>query len=127
MSLLSHQNLLVQLFILLNVLDHKMFCLSFMYVLHLFLLVRILRRTILEDFQIASQGIPLGTAGASVALGELWVSYQIVLMKPKIPLLGSSSYVDSGYSHYSTNILAAGTCTSAAPLGGTGLFSFFWK
>lgn len=52
------------------------------------------------NFQIASQGIPLGAAGAAVALGELWVSYQITFMKPKI-VTGSSSYVDSGFAYFS--------------------------
>lgn len=72
------------------------------------------------DFQIASQGIPLGSAGAPVPLGELWVSYQIALIKPKIPALGPASYSDSGYAHFSTNLLTAGSITTAAPLGPVG-------
>lgn len=51
------------------------------------------------DFQIASQGIPLGSAGAAVNLGELWVSYQIALIKPKIPSV--TGYVDSGFGYFS--------------------------
>lgn len=51
------------------------------------------------DFQIASQGIPLGAAGAAVNLGELWVSYQIALIKPRIPT-ASSSYIDSGFAYF---------------------------
>lgn len=51
-------------------------------------------------FQIASQGIPLGGAGAAVPLGELSVSYQIALIKPKIPTV-SSAYVDSGFAYFS--------------------------
>lgn len=63
------------------------------------------------DFQIASQGIPLGAAGAAVNLGELWVTYQIALIKPRIPTV-SASYVDSGFAHFSsetasTNIFIA--------------------
>lgn len=57
------------------------------------------------DFQIASQGIPLGTAGAAVNLGELWVSYQIALIKPRIPT-ASSAYKDSGFAYFrSTDII----------------------
>lgn len=73
-------------------------------------------------FQFASQGIPLGAAGAPVPLGELWVSYQVALIKPKIPLLGPASYQDSGYAHFSTNLLSAGTVTAAAPFGALGSF-----
>lgn len=64
------------------------------------------------DFQIASQGIPLGAAGAAVNLGELWVSYQIAFIKPKIPT-GSSTYKDSGFAYFS------GT-TDNAPIVGWG-------
>ena len=52
------------------------------------------------DFYFASQGIPLGAAGAAVNLGELWVTYQISFLKPKI-VTGSSSYVDSGFAYFS--------------------------
>ena len=52
------------------------------------------------DFQIASQGIPLGSAGAAVNLGELWVSYQIALIKPRIPT-ESATYTDSGFAYFS--------------------------
>lgn len=69
------------------------------------------------DFQIASQGIPLGAAGAPVNLGELWVTYQISLLKPKIPSLGPASYSDSGWAHFNTNNLV-GQFTAAAPLAG---------
>lgn len=51
------------------------------------------------DFQIASQGIPLGPAGAAVNLGELWVTYQIALIKPRIPS-GSVSYPVSGFASF---------------------------
>lgn len=54
------------------------------------------------DFQIASQGIPLGAAGAAVNLGELWISYQISLKKPK--LLSSNVYVDSGFAAFSSKV-----------------------
>lgn len=66
------------------------------------------------DFQIASQGIPLGSAGAAVNLGELWISYQIALIKPKIPTV-ASSYIDSGYSHFSSLSSYAGAFTTANP------------
>jgi len=67
------------------------------------------------NFQIASQGIPLGTAGAAVNLGELWVSYQIVLIKPKLPsTLGTNEY---SYSHYKSIAGAAAQFTSTNPLG----------
>jgi hypothetical protein len=52
------------------------------------------------DFQIASQGIPLGAAGAAVNLGEIWVTYQIVLLKPRIPT-ASAAYADSGFAYFS--------------------------
>lgn len=52
------------------------------------------------NFQIASQGIPLGSAGAAVNLGELWVSYQIALIKPRIPT-GPTTYKDSGFAYFS--------------------------
>ncbi|AXL65908.1 putative capsid protein [Fire ant associated circular virus 1] len=72
------------------------------------------------DFQIASQGIPLGSAGAPVNLGELWVTYQISLLKPKIPSVGPASYVDSGWSHFNTNNLVSGSFTAATPFGPLG-------
>lgn len=53
------------------------------------------------DFQIATQGIPLGAAGAAVNLGELWVTYDIALLKPKI-----SGYLDSGYSRFTRAAVA---------------------
>ena len=52
------------------------------------------------DFYFASQGIPLGPSGAAVNLGELWATYQISFLKPKI-VTGSSSYVDSGFAYFS--------------------------
>lgn len=72
------------------------------------------------DFQIASQGIPLGAGGTPVPMGELWVSYQIALIKPKIPQSGPASYIDSGYSHYLSSTLAAGNFTTAQPFGPLG-------
>lgn len=66
------------------------------------------------DFQIASQGIPLGGAGAAVNLGELWISYQIALIKPRIPT-GPSTYIDSGYGHLSTLSSYAGAFTTVNP------------
>lgn len=59
------------------------------------------------DFQIASQGIPLGAAGAAVNLGELWVSYQIALIKPRIPT-ASSTYKDSGFAYFTAFVDNAG-------------------
>jgi len=53
------------------------------------------------EFQIASQGIPLGGSGARVPLGELWVSYQIALLKPRLPP-SSSAYVDSGFAYFTS-------------------------
>lgn len=47
----------------------------------------------LGKFQIASQGIPV--TGDAASLGELWVTYQIRFLKPRI-----SDYVDSGYARY---------------------------
>lgn len=52
------------------------------------------------DFQIASQGIPLGTGGAAVPLGELWCSYQIALLKPRIAT-ATGGYTDSGFAYFS--------------------------
>jgi len=49
------------------------------------------------NFQIASQGIPC--TGQAVSLGELWVTYQIKLLKPRI-----SSYVDSGYARLTATV-----------------------
>lgn len=66
------------------------------------------------DFQIASQGIPLGAAGAAVNLGELWVTYQIALIKPRIPT-ASSTYTDSGFAHYTTVNSYTGAFTTALP------------
>lgn len=51
------------------------------------------------DFQIASVGIPLGAAGAAVNMGELWVSYQIALIKPRIPT-AAATYKDSGFAYF---------------------------
>lgn len=68
------------------------------------------------DFYIASQGIPLGAAGAPVNLGELWVSYQIALIKPRIPT-AASTYVDSGWAHFSTpTAVAGGSFTGSVPV-----------
>lgn len=66
------------------------------------------------DFQIASVGVPLGAAGAAVNMGELWVSYQIALIKPRIPN-SASSYADSGYAHFTTGSSYAGAFTTALP------------
>lgn len=44
------------------------------------------------NFQIASQGIPV--TGQAAPLGELWVTYQIRLIKPKI-----FTYLDSGFAY----------------------------
>lgn len=65
------------------------------------------------DFQIATTGIPLGAAGAAVNLGELWVSYQFVFLKPKIPTSGAV-YTDSGWFHQSGSSTL--TLTAASPL-----------
>lgn len=67
------------------------------------------------DFQIASQGIPLGAAGAAVPLGELWISYQIKLMKPKVSAAGAQ-YQDSGYWRSSIPLSTA-LFTQANPFG----------
>lgn len=45
-------------------------------------------------FQIASQGIPC--TGQALSLGEVWVTYQVKLLKPRI-----SDYLDSGYARLS--------------------------
>lgn len=66
------------------------------------------------DFYIATVGVPLGAAGAAVNLGELWVSYQIALLKPKIQTSGAV-YTDSGYYHFTAN-LPAFSSSSQAPL-----------
>lgn len=68
------------------------------------------------DFQIASQGVPLGAAGAAVNMGELWVSYQIALIKPRIPTT-SSTYTDSGFAAFSSKTGFAPFGTIAMPLG----------
>lgn len=65
------------------------------------------------DFQIASQGIPLGSTGAAQNMGELWISYQLALIKPKIPTT-AASYVDSGFAAFSTK-------TGSAPFGATAM------
>lgn len=70
-------------------------------------------------FQIASQGIPLGAAGAAVNLGELWISYQIALLKPKIPTAASTD-IDSGYAHFYTAVPAVGAVTAALPMPNNG-------
>lgn len=49
----------------------------------------------LGKFQIATQGIPV--SGSPLALGELWLTYQVRLFKPRV-----SNYVDSGYELWST-------------------------
>lgn len=48
------------------------------------------------NFQIASQGIPV--TGSAQSLGELWVTYEIILYKPRV-----SNYVDSGFAQFGTN------------------------
>ena len=48
----------------------------------------------LGRFQIASQGIPC--SGSALSLGELWVTYQIRFLKPRV-----SDYLDSGYTRLS--------------------------
>lgn len=54
------------------------------------------------DFQIASQGIPLGSANLlGVNLGELWVSYQISFLKPKVHSVANVDN-DSGFAAFST-------------------------
>lgn len=71
-------------------------------------------------FQIATVGVPLGAAGAAVNLGELWLSYQIVLLKPKIFTSGAT-YIDSGYSHNYGTIPSNGFGGGTFPYtGGTG-------
>lgn len=66
------------------------------------------------DFQIASQGIPLGALGAAVNLGELWISYQIVLIKPQIP---SGVVPSAQYFHLYTPDSVSGRFVPASPLG----------
>lgn len=46
------------------------------------------------NFYIATQGIPQTSAAATVTLGELWVTYQVRLLKPKI----GGEYIDSGFT-----------------------------
>lgn len=66
------------------------------------------------DFQIASQGIPLGGAGAAVNLGELWVTYEIALLKPKIQI---GAPADSGYAKFSSDaLIGAFTTPIPAPM-----------
>lgn len=64
------------------------------------------------DFQIASQGIPLGAAGAAVNLGELWVTYEIALLKPKID---TGALPDSGYAKFLVEGTYTGLFSSAVP------------
>jgi hypothetical protein len=65
------------------------------------------------DFQIASQGIPLGAAGAAVNMGELWVSYQIALIKPRI---SSHVIADPSYAHFASQSgVAAFSTANPAP------------
>lgn len=58
------------------------------------------------DFYIASVGIPTATANTPINLGELWVSYQISFLKPKI-FTSSGSYIDSGWAHFTTSAPSA--------------------
>lgn len=68
------------------------------------------------DFYIATVGVPLGAAGAAVNLGELWVSYQISFLKPKIQTSGAV-YTDSGWFHQSgSSTLTLLTSNSVAPI-----------
>jgi len=66
------------------------------------------------NFQFASQGIPLGAAGAPVALGELWVTYQVRLIKPKLPSTGTEP--EYQYTHY-TFVGTPGQIAPSLPLG----------
>lgn len=68
-------------------------------------------------FQIATVGVPLGASGAAVNLGELWISYQITFLKPKIQTSGSV-YIDSGYYHFSGTSTA--TTQAGAPISPSG-------
>lgn len=52
------------------------------------------------NFYFASQGIPLGGSGNAVNLGELWVTYQISFLKPRIAT-HSATYIDSGFAYFS--------------------------
>ena len=74
------------------------------------------------NFQIASQGIPV--TGSAQSLGELWVTYEIILYKPRV-----SNYVDSGFAQLQTtttqavggNFLAGGEQWVASPLNNIGV------
>lgn len=46
------------------------------------------------NFYIATQGIPQTSSAVTVTLGELWVTYQVRLLKPKI----GGEYIDSGFT-----------------------------
>lgn len=61
----------------------------------------------LGDFYVATQGLQ----GTSVNCGQLWVNYQISLLKPK---LGAALLEDQIYAHIVT---LAGNAGSSAPMG----------
>ena len=51
------------------------------------------------NFYIATQGIPPASNNPTVTLGELWVTYQVRLLKPKI----GGEYIDSGFASLERN------------------------
>ena len=58
------------------------------------------------DFYIASVGVPTAAANTPINLGELWVSYEIALLKPVIAS-SAGTYVDSGWLHYTSTQTSA--------------------
>jgi len=67
------------------------------------------------NFYIASQGIPTGTNGAAVNIGELWVTYEFAFLKPIQPDVDGGGIISQHYSitPVAGNLPAAGTAAPA--------------
>jgi hypothetical protein len=76
----------------------------------------------IANFQIATTGVPV----ASANLGELWVSYQICLLKPK--LFSSLGNFNSSFNYFNpifTNAFPLGSGTQVLGVNNTQGFSIF--
>jgi len=67
----------------------------------------------LGNFQIATVGMP----STVTTIGELWVTYKVRLLKPKLPTPLGAGLIGAHITEYPT-----GSATAAAPLGTTGGF-----
>nr|AQU11760.1 capsid protein [Cruciviridae sp.] len=76
-----------------------------------------LRFNDLCNFSIATVNIPTGASGISIAIGELWMTYEIKLLKPIQPSVTGTNLVSS-------HLAVSGSISSAngtpVPLAGTG-------